>query len=170
MEKLTSIMLFYESAVQASVLRGSNHLCLYRACIALRTWHIGDLKKGIARDGGGGNAVHNGRESRVPALFMAVILLRVAPWHFMLSIYCTIKYNSCVAKDQDHVACGFLSACCCAIDGNHLQVFRAHVETLAKRGKKQVVPEGLYDALIAVVDLLQKMVRPRVACCVPRVL
>ena len=38
------------------------------------------------------------------------------------------------------------------------QVFCAHVETLAKRGKKQVVPEGLYDALIAVVDLLQKMV------------
>ena len=34
-----------------------------------------------------------------------------------------------------------------------------HVETLAKQGKKQIVPEGLYDALIAVVDLLQKMVR-----------
>lgn len=33
------------------------------------------------------------------------------------------------------------------------------MQTLAKRGKKQVVPEGLYDALIAVVDLLQKMVR-----------
>lgn len=33
-----------------------------------------------------------------------------------------------------------------------------HVETLAKQGKKQIVPEGLYDALIAVVDLLQKMV------------
>lgn len=38
------------------------------------------------------------------------------------------------------------------------QVFCTHVETLAKRGKKQVVPEGLYDALIAVIDLLQKMV------------
>lgn len=34
-----------------------------------------------------------------------------------------------------------------------------HVETLARQGKKQIVPEGLYDALIAVVDLLQKMVR-----------
>lgn len=39
------------------------------------------------------------------------------------------------------------------------KVFTEHVQTLAKRGKKQVVPEGLYDALIAVVDLLQKMVR-----------
>lgn len=68
------------------------------------------------------------------------------------------------------MGCGLLSACCRAIDGNHLQVFRAHVETLAKRGKKQVVPEGLYDALIAVVDLLQKMVGPSVACCVTRVL
>lgn len=38
-------------------------------------------------------------------------------------------------------------------------MFTEHVQTLAKRGKKQVVPEGLYDALIAVVDLLQKMVR-----------
>lgn len=49
-------------------------------------------------------------------------------------------------------------------------MFRAHVENLAKRGKKQVVPEGLYDALIAVVDLLQKMVRPHFVSCVPRVL
>lgn len=32
------------------------------------------------------------------------------------------------------------------------------METLARRGKKQVAPEGLYDALIAVVDLLQKIV------------
>lgn len=39
-----------------------------------------------------------------------------------------------------------------------VQVFCVHVETLARRGKKQVVPEGLYDALIAVVDLLQKIV------------
>ncbi|CAM9248489.1 unnamed protein product, partial [Hapterophycus canaliculatus] len=38
-----------------------------------------------------------------------------------------------------------------------VQVFCAHVQTLAKQSKKQVVPEGLYDALIAVVDLLQKM-------------
>ncbi|CAM9579119.1 unnamed protein product [Ectocarpus fasciculatus] len=38
-----------------------------------------------------------------------------------------------------------------------VQVFCAHVQTLTKRGKKQVVPEGLYDALIAVVDLMQKM-------------
>lgn len=38
------------------------------------------------------------------------------------------------------------------------KVFTEHVQNLAKRGKKQVVPEGLYDALIAVVDLLQKMV------------
>lgn len=37
------------------------------------------------------------------------------------------------------------------------------MQTLTKRGKKQVVPEGLYDALIAVVDLMQKMVRMR-AC------
>lgn len=46
--------------------------------------------------------------------------------------------------------CRVLCACC--------QVFCSHVETLARRGKKQVVPEGLYDALIAVIDLLQKMV------------
>lgn len=39
-----------------------------------------------------------------------------------------------------------------------VKVFTEHVQTLAKMGKKQVVPEGLYDALIAVVDLLQKMV------------
>lgn len=57
-------------------------------------------------------------------------------------------------------------ACCSSQSVNTLspchamdQVFCAHVQTLAKQSKKQVVPEGLYDALIAVVDLLQKLVR-----------
>lgn len=48
--------------------------------------------------------------------------------------------------------------CCSLALVGAWQVFCSHVETLARRGKKQVVPEGLYDALIAVVDLLQKMV------------
>ena len=42
-----------------------------------------------------------------------------------------------------------------------MQVFCDNVDTLARRGPKQVVPEGLYDALIAVVDLLQKLVSVR---------
>lgn len=46
----------------------------------------------------------------------------------------------------------------CPVLAALVKVFTEHVQTLAKRGKKQVVPEGLYDALIAVVDLLQKMV------------
>lgn len=50
---------------------------------------------------------------------------------------------------------------CFLRDSLPLEVFCAHVQTLTKRGKKQVVPEGLYDALIAVVDLMQKMVRMR---------
>lgn len=40
----------------------------------------------------------------------------------------------------------------------NVQVFCDNIKTLARRGAKKVVPEGLYDALIAVVDLLQKLV------------
>lgn len=37
-------------------------------------------------------------------------------------------------------------------------MFCDNIKTLAMQGAKKVVPEGLYDALIAVVDLLQKLV------------
>lgn len=45
--------------------------------------------------------------------------------------------------------------------GCDMQVFCDNIKTLAMRGTKKVVPEGLYDALIAVVDLLQKLVSVR---------
>lgn len=87
MEKLTSMMLFYESAVQASIninsIRNSNHSYLYRVCIVLRAGRTGDLDKGRAREMVGGGVIHNGRESRAPALSMAVMLLCVAPCCFM---------------------------------------------------------------------------------------
>lgn len=55
----------------------------------------------------------------------------------------------------------FLALLPCPVLAALVKVFTEHVQGLAKRGKKQVVPEGLYDALIAVVDLLQKMVSIR---------
>ncbi|CAM9167660.1 unnamed protein product, partial [Phaeothamnion confervicola] len=44
-----------------------------------------------------------------------------------------------------------------AFQDTAVQMFAWHMETLATQGKKKVVPEGLYDALIAAVDLLQRI-------------